>query len=160
MTLSKSLPIALALILLLTSCGVRVKADISAYGDTEITISGLLEEDFTVTPNELAQLDCVSRSATGTSAKAGTVSVVGPLLTTFLEQYGKAPSDFSKIRFIASDGYEVYLQNDYLTDYEIILGVSRTKEPLPESEWPLRILIPEAAQGKWEYAVVRIEFEE
>lgn len=151
---------ALAFVLLFTSCSTRAKADISAYGDMEITISGLTDEDFTITPNELAQLECVSRSATGQTAKAGTVNAVGPLLTTFLEQYDKKPSDFSKIRFIASDDYSVVLRDEYLTDYEVVLAVATDSDPLPEDQWPMRLLIPDAESNKWEYAVVRIEFEE
>jgi hypothetical protein len=34
------------------------------------------------------------------------------------------------------------------------------RDPLPASERPLRILIPEAESSMWEYACVRIEFVE
>jgi hypothetical protein len=138
----------------------EVKADMSAYGDAPIEISGLTETDFTVTPNELATLACVSRSATGATAKAGTVRAVGPLLDTFLAEYGKKMSDFNRIRFIASDEYRVVLRDEYLTDYEVVLSVASGGEPLPGSEQPLRILIPEAESNMWEYACVRIEFVE
>jgi hypothetical protein len=150
--------LALCCALLLAACG--GSADISAYGDAPIEISGLTETDFTVTPNELAALECVSRSATGATAKAGTVKAVGPLLDTFLEGYGRKTSDFNRIRFIASDGYRVVLRDEYLTDYEVVLSVSSGKNPLPESERPLRILIPEAESNMWEYSCVRIEFVE
>ncbi|MDR1246794.1 MAG: hypothetical protein LBK57_07165 [Clostridiales Family XIII bacterium] len=143
-----------------TGCGGTPEADISAYGDAPIEISGLTSEDFTVTPGELAALECVSRSATGETAKAGTVKAVGPLLNTFLADYGKNASDFNRIRFIASDGYRVVLRDEYLTDYEVVLSVASGREPLQESERPLRILIPEAESGMWEYACIRIEFVE
>lgn len=152
------LPALALLLLLLCACGGKT-ADISAYGDTPITIAGLTEEEFTVTPSQLAALECVSRTATGATAKAGTVSATGPLLDTFLAQYGCKMSDFYKIRFIAADQYKVVLKDEYLTDYEVVLAVSSGSEPLPESQRPLRILIPEAASNMWEYAVVRIEFE-
>jgi hypothetical protein len=149
-------------LVVLTACGGRtgVSADISAYGDAPIEIVGLADEEFTVTPNELAALPCVSRSATGETAKAGTVKAVGPLLDTFLAEYGKKTSDFNRIRFIAVDAYRVVLRDEYLTDYEVVLSVSNGKDPLPESERPLRVLIPEAESGMWEYACVRIEFVE
>jgi hypothetical protein len=150
------LPVIVLLLLLLCACG--KKADISAYGDTPITISGLADKDFTVTPNELAKLPCVSRTATGATAKAGTVNATGPLLETFLEQYGFKESDFSKIRFIADDSYKVVLKDEYLTDYEVVLAISSGSEPLPSEQQPLRILIPEAESSMWEYSVVRIEF--
>ena len=134
-------------------------ADISAYGDTPITVSGLTEEEFTITANELAQLECVSRTATGATAKAGTVNAYGPLLDTFLAQYGYAPSDFYKIRFLCADDYKTVLRGDYLTDYEVVMAISYGSEPLPESCQPMRLLIPEAESSMWAYSVVRIEFE-
>jgi len=152
-----SLLLALALALPLGACGAT--ADISAYENDAIVISGLPGGEFTVTPKELYALDCVSRTATGATAKAGTVNATGPLLTTFLAQYGYKPSDFSKIRFIASDGYRTVLRDDYLKDYEVVMAVTSGKEPLPEAYRPLRLLIPEAESGMWIYAVIRIEFE-
>ena len=148
-----------AIICLLASCGGKV-ADISEYGDTPITISGLKAEEFTVTPNELAALECVSRTAAGKTAKAGTVNATGPLLDTFLAQYGKSTSDFERIRFIASDFYRVVLKDEYLTEYEIVFAVSNGNVPLIAEHRPLRILIPDADSSMWEYAVVRIEFVE
>jgi hypothetical protein len=147
-----------ALLLALSLAGCGRPADISAYGDTLITISGLADEDFTVTPYALAALKCVSRSDTGQTAKAGTVSVRGPTLETFLAQYEKKQTDFERIRFIASDKYKVVLREADLAKYEVVLGISSGSKPLPESERPLRILIPGAETNTWEYACIRIEF--
>lgn len=150
---------ALALLVCLFALGgCGGMADISAYGDIPITISGLTEEEFTVTPNELAELDCVSRTATGATEKAGTVQVVGPLLNTFLAQYDCQASDFERIRFLCKDGYKVVLRDEYLSDYELVLAVSGNKEALSEDVQPLRLLIPEAESGKWAYGITRIEF--
>ena len=148
---------ALLLLLFLTACGGRDR--LADYGDTPIEIVGLTAEPFSVTPRELAQLDCVSRTATGATAKAGTVNAYGPLLNTFLAQYGAQASDFYKIRFLCNDGYKVVLRDELLTDYEIVLAVSYGKKPLPEEMRPLRLLIPEAESSKWAYGVIRIEFE-
>lgn len=147
-------------VLLLCGCGetVKVRADLSDYGESPITIKGLKDEDFTVTPNELAELDCVKRTATGATAKAGTVNAVGPLLNTFLTQYETEMSDFQKIRFLCSDGYKTVLKEEYLTDYEVVLQLAEGDEPLPEKQRPLRILIPEAESSYWAYAVTSIEF--
>lgn len=124
-----------------------------------IAISGLMAEEFTVTPNELAALDCVSRTATGATAKAGTVNATGPLLNTFLVHYDCKASDFYKIRFLCADGYKVVLKDEYLTDYEVVLAISSGTEPLVEGQQPLRVLIPEAESSKWAYSVICIEFE-
>lgn len=153
----KKILLILALLLGLTGCGKQ--ADISAYADTPITISGLTDEEFTITPRELAELDCVSRTATGATAKAGTVSAYGPLLDTFLEQYGCQASDFYKIRFLCADEYKTVLKDEYLTDYEVVLSIAAGDEPLSETCQPLRLLIPEAESSMWAYSVIRIEFE-
>jgi len=146
------------LLMLLCACGEK-QADISAYGDTPVVVSGLTDEDFTVTANGLSQLECVSRTAVGATEKAGTVEAYGPLLNTFLLQYGCTASDFRKIRFLCSDGYKTVLKDEYLTDYEVVLSVSCGDDALPEKWQPLRILIPEAESGMWAYSVTRIEFE-
>jgi hypothetical protein len=147
--------------LLFCSCGnaVKVEADISAYGDTPITISGLLDEDFTVTPNELAMLDCVAMDESGKTEKAGSFSIVGPLLDTFLAQYGKSRSDFQKIRFFASDEYRITLKDKYLADDKtIVLSIANGNDPLSEGHQPLRLFIPKVQSSYWIYAVIRIEF--
>lgn len=150
--------IGIAVMLLLAACGDKA-ADISEYEDFPIEVSGLTDEDFTVTPKELLALDCVSRTATGATEKAGTVSVRGPLLNTFLAQYGKTAADFYKIRFLCADGYKTVLKDDLLTDYEVVMGVQTGSGPLQENLRPLRLLIPEAESSIWAYSVIRIEFE-
>ena len=145
-------------IITLTACGDKA-VDISEYADFPIEVSGLTDEDFTITPQELLELDCVSRKATGATEKAGTVSVKGPLLNTFLAQYGKTAADFYKIRFLCNDGYKTVLKDDLLTDYEVVLAVQNSNGPLQESMRPLRLLIPEAESSTWAYSVIRIEFE-
>lgn len=144
-------------LLCITACG--KKADISSYSNEEIIISGLEDEEFSVTPEELMELECVSRTASGRTEKAGTVEAYGPLLDTFLLQYDCKASDFKKIRFLAKDSYKTVLKDDYLTDYEVVMAVSGGSKPLDESQQPLRILIPEAESGMWTYGVNRIEFE-
>ena len=149
---------ALLLMLSLSACGEK-EADISEYANYPIEVSGLTDEDFTVTPQELSELECVSRTATGATEKAGTVSVRGPLLNTFLAQYGKTAADFYKIRFLCADGYKTVLKDDLLTDYEVVLAVQNSNGPLQESLRPMRLLIPEAESSTWAYSVIRIEFE-
>lgn len=140
---------------MLTSCG---SADISSYGNDKITISGLKDDDFTVTPNDLSEMKCVSRTDTGATAKAGTVNAYGPLLETFVGKYGYTTDDFSRVTFKCRDSYEVSLKEEYLTDYDIVLSIASGSEALPEKEQPLRILVPEAESSKWAYSVERIEF--
>ena len=138
-----------------SGCG---KADISAYESQEITVTGLKEEAFTVTPAELMEMKCISRQDTGATAKAGTVKAYGPLLSTFLEEYGYKTEDVDRVRFYCKDGYKSVLKDEYLTDYEIILSAASGSEALSEKEQPLRILVPEAESSKWAYGITEIEF--
>jgi hypothetical protein len=152
--------VCLALVLVcaaLTACGSRLP-DISEYGDTPITIAGLTETEFTVTPNELAKLDVSGASATGATEKSGTVRGVGPTLITFLAQYGKKPTDYKYIRFTANDEYRITLKGNLHGDDTVLLAIAGKNKPLPKSEQPLRLIIPDAESSQWIYGVVKIEF--
>jgi hypothetical protein len=154
----KIITTALLVCFLCTGCAAKITADISSYGDTPITISGLTDKEFTVTPNDLAKLRCVQLSASGKTAKAGNVSAVGPLLDTFLAKYGKKLTDFKVIRFIARDQYTISLTGEYLTNYKIVMSLCAGKNPLAKNMQPMRLFIPGAESSYWIYAVVRIEF--
>lgn len=146
-----------ALVLLLCGCSPPIEERIADYADMPITVAGFGEE-FTVTPRELAELDLETVSATGSTAKAGTIRVTGPSLETFLAHYGYALSDVSKVRFLCSDDYKVVLKKDTLTEYDIILGLADADAPLEEKRRPLRMLIPGEESRKWAYGVIRMEF--
>lgn len=143
-------------LLSLCACG-GMKADISAYGDEPITVMGLSEEEFVITPNELAEMDCVTRKVTGSTAKAGTVQPVGPTLDTFLAAYGRTADEFERIRFYASDGYYTGFLADVLEESEIILAIANGDEPLKKSELPLRLVVPDKEGNQWIRMVTRIE---
>jgi hypothetical protein len=148
--------ISIVLTFSLAACG--GKPDISAYQDMPVSITGLTDEDFEITPAELIKLDCASESDTGKSEKAGTVEGYGPTLDTFLAQYGKERSDFEKIRFIGKDGYKKTLWGELLDNGQIVLSLSNGKEPLNDSETPLRLVVPGADSSYWVYGVTQIEF--
>lgn len=158
-TMRKIITGLMCFLILISFCGCKseVNADISVYGNTPIQIIGIAENSFTITPNTLAALPCVSRSVDSRSAKVGTVTATGPLLNTFLAQYGLSQSDFTKIRISAADGYKSILKNELL-EGEIILSVASGNDPLDKSYQPLRIIIPEAAASYWTYRVNCIEF--
>lgn len=105
----------------LFGCG---EADISEYGEDEIKIVGLLEEDFTITPNELSQLEIMEVKTTGNTKKAGTVKTYGPTLETFLAQYGKTLDEFYAIKFKAADDYKVTLGAITWNEHDVILSVA------------------------------------
>lgn len=147
----------LCCMLLLSACGT---ADISDYENQEILITGLEEEDFSITPGELMEMKCVSATAEGQSEKAGTVHAYGPTLKTFLEQYGRSLEEFKSIRFTASDDYVVTLGKVSWENYEIILSIADGSDALPDYQQPLRVVIPGGQSGNWVRSVVTIEFTE
>lgn len=139
-------------------CFTGCKADISEYENEKIQIVGLLEEDFYITPGELAELECIETVAHGKTAKAGTVEAYGPTLETFLAQYGKSLDEFYSVKFYAKDDYTVTLGKQTFEKCDVILSIARGSEPLYEGQQPLRIVIPEADSGKWTYMITEIQF--
>lgn len=148
--------LAVCICAVLVSCG---KADISAYKDRQIMITGLTDEDFYITAGGLAEMKCVSATAHGKSAKAGTVNAYGPTIETFLEKYGKTIDEFRSIRCVASDGYTVTFGKVTWDRSELILSVANGSDALEEKQQPLRIVAPDADSGNWIRAVIQMEFE-
>lgn len=153
--MKKAAIFCLAITLLLSLCGCG-KADISQYGDEQILVTGLLDEDFYITPNELAEFDCISDKAVGKSQKAGTVEAYGPTLDTFLNSYGVSTDELYSIKFIAKDGYVVTLGKLTWDKYNVILSVAAGSKPLNDYHQPLRLVIPGGDSGNWTYGVTEI----
>jgi hypothetical protein len=139
-------------------------ADISAYAQTGISISGLEEEDFIVTLQELGALEIVDMSTTGTGrgeggeSKAGAVNAHGPTLESFLATYGYTIADFRSIRFVCKDGYTTALRPSRMEDETVIMSFASGKEPLAPYQQPLRLVIPDGNTGQWCFGILRIEF--
>jgi hypothetical protein len=139
-------------------------ADISAYAQTGISVSGLADEDFIVTPGMLSdhKVTQTAAAASGKGAqgesKAGTVNAYGPTLETFLAGYGHTISDFRTITFYCKDGYTTVLRPSRMESDEVIMSFASGKEPLPPYQWPLRLVIPAEDTGKWCFGILRIEF--
>jgi hypothetical protein len=137
--------------------------DIEGYATQGVSIAGLEDADFLITPAQLTELDCVSKRATGTGAgeqgqsKVGAVQAYGPLMETFLQSYGHTLSDFKRIKVFCKDGYTVILRPEQL-EGEIILSVADDKTALAAYQTPLRMVIPGEATGRWAFGILRIEF--
>lgn len=146
--------------LLLSGCSAEVKADISAYADTEITISGVSEEDRIITPAQLAELKCVKKTVSvTTSTKKVTVTAVGPQLNTLLEYLGVEQDDIKEMIVTATDGYTKSFKGEYfITHPDIIFSLARGEDVLEEDEQPLRLVIPGAMPNNWVMGVIRIQF--
>lgn len=164
--LAAALAVAAALVLAALLCAWNVVRgpNIGAYADEGISIAGLQEEDFTVTPAQLAELKCSQLSVEGQGkgqggeSKAGVVTAYGPTLARFLEAYDCEPSDFARIVVTCSDGYKVTLHGDVL-EQTVLLSIAKGKSPLDEAHRPMRLVIPSEESGKWCYGVASIEFQ-
>lgn len=146
--------------LVFAGCSKSVRADISGYENEKITIEGLGDETITVTPGELKELDCVSKSVT-TQSKGGeiTVDAAGPTMDTLLDQYGVSMGDVSEVTFVAADGYTKQFDSTFFTTHkDVYLSVADGDDPLAEEEQPLRVVIPGATSDNWVKGVVEIRF--
>lgn len=146
----KAICAMLLLVLLLTGCG----ADISAYGDRQIHVIGLQDEDLYITPSDLANMKCVTETAVG-----GTVSSYGPTLDTFLAYYGRDKSEFQRLRLTAEDDYSVVLTATTWDRYTVIFAIANGTKPLEERQQPMRVVIPGGASGNWIRMVTEMRFD-
>ena len=155
--MKKYLRLMALFLVILTLCGCG-GLNISDYGDEQILITGLTEEDFYITPNQLMELECVSETAKGKSAKAGTVKAYGPTMETFLASNNVSFDDLYSIKLIASDDYKVTLGRTTWEKYDIIMSVANGNKALADYQQPLRIVIPGGDSGNWARMIVKIEF--
>lgn len=135
-------------------CGCR--ADISAYADAEIRVTGLPCGELTVTPSELAEMDCVSADVNG---KSGAERAWGPTLETFLAAYGVTLDEVRYVRFLASDDYHGSVSAKIWEKSPVILSVANGSKPLDAWQQPLRVVIPEGASSTWVRLVTEISVE-
>lgn len=135
--------------------------DMGAYADSPIEVVGLADDSITITPSELAQLDCERASASGTSAKAGTVYGYGPKVSTLLEKYGYSMSDLKKIRITCKDDYYQIIKEDVLAEHDVFLTIGQGisgKDALYDRAQPARLVIPGGDSALWAYGISKIEF--
>jgi hypothetical protein len=152
-----------ALAAALSACGwAGEPADASdlAYKDDMITVTGLTDEDFTITPADLAKLDCVDREVKTKNSWGNeeTDRATGPLLTIFIESKGRKAEDFQGIKIIASDGYFADLTQSDLKEKRYVLSFRRGDKPLTTENIPLRLLTPDEESSYWVSGVVKMEF--
>jgi len=157
--------LALALTALLSSCGWSGKPmDASGldYKDEGIEIVGLTANTMTVTPAELAGLDCVDRTVKAENSYGSTITrrVQGPLLDTFLSKYGGkvGVGDISSVTFEATDGYKVTLDRSDLGKMRVVFGIMIDGKALAGAGRPLRIIMTNTPATDWIEGVNRVIF--
>lgn len=151
------------LILFAAACGKEnTKPDAPGPFDGEkIVVHGLQEQDFEITLADLKQLPTITKRAEAQRSNGEMVKVeaTGPLLDTFLEQYGKTQKDFSRVRFTAKDKYSIAVPADVLANRQIILSYLSEGQPLADEMQPVRVIVPGERAMYWVMNLVRIEFE-
>ena len=148
-----------ALCAMFTACGAD-DIDISGYENEAITLSGITDQDVSLTIADLKAMDCITKSAESTSDKIGKVKATGPTLETVLSQYGMSQSDLKSIKIYARDDYDVKISSDVLGEDTVILAFGIDGKPLDEESAPLRIVIPGSDSAYWIRMVERIELTE
>lgn len=148
-----------ALCAMITACGTD-DIDISGYENEAITLSGITDQDVSLTIADLKAMDCITKSAESTSDKIGKVKATGPTLETVLSQYGMSQSDLKSIKIYARDDYDVKISSDVLGEDTVILAFGIDGKPLDEESAPLRIVIPGSDSAYWIRMVERIELTE
>lgn len=143
--------------LALCSCGTD-DIDISGYQDEKITITGVVDQDITLTVADLKAMECITKKTESTSDKIGKVRATGPTMETVLSQYGLSQKEFDSIRIYASDDYDIKLSRDFLEKNDkIILAFGIDGKPLDSESAPVRIIIPKSDSAYWIRMVNRIE---
>jgi len=142
-------------------CG-NPEIDVTNYGSETLTLIGINDDDesqpVTLTITELQSLNCITIKTNSTSDKIGNVKATGPLLETVLDKYGVSIAEFKKIIITATDGYEIVLNQPFISENKLILAFGIDGEPLGEDEAPLRLIVPESDSAYWIRMIESIEF--
>ncbi|MDR1953324.1 MAG: molybdopterin-dependent oxidoreductase [Clostridiales Family XIII bacterium] len=155
--------LALVSLVAMTGCdGANTDGSEPDYLDSEITINGLAEDTFTVKISELASLECVKEKVESTRSNGDKVKLTayGPLLDTFLARYDKKQTDFTSIRFYATDGYAIAIPGEMLEKREVILAYMDGGKAFDQESKPLRVVVPGERAMYWAKMVNRIDFEQ
>lgn len=141
-------------------CG-NPEIDVATYGSETLTLIGIIDDDtsqpVTLTITELQSLNCVTIKTNSTSDKIGNVKATGPLLETVLDKYGVSMTEIKEIIITATDGYEIVLNQPFISENQLILAFGINGEPLGEDEAPLRLIVPESDSAYWIRMIESIE---
>lgn len=145
-----------------SGCG-NPEIELTGYESQTVTFVGISDgkngdAQVTLTIEELKELDCITVKTNSTSDKIGEVRATGPLLETIVDKYGASMADFRKIIITATDGYEIVLNQPFISENKLILAYGINGKPLGEDEKPIRLIVPESDSAYWIRMIESIEF--
>lgn len=120
----------------------------------EIKLSGLDKENISV--DKINNLEKVTKEfkSISSSGEEKTSKVEGVLLNKLLKEFNKKQSDYSKIRFIAKDGYAIEIPNDILIKRDVMLA----SKVDGEKQTPFRVAVNNERSMYWVKDISKIEF--
>lgn len=175
------LSIILALCLFATGCGNNAtntnaegttnSVETETTAETETDASGLsydgslkitgVDGDFEVAFNDIFNTyEAVTESVHSISSSGEEFDdeVTGVLLNTILAEHGASQADFTTIRLIAGDGYEVTVPAEIVAEKDIILAYDFNGEGLEEKKQPLRAAIDDVRSMYFVSNLMEISF--
>jgi len=135
-------------------------AELDYMPDT-ITVSGLEDDDITISIKTISDMESVSVKAKAQKSNGDIVKTTakGPTLKSLAEQHDRDLSEFSSVRVSSKDGYSVAIPKEIIEKSDIILSYMDGKKPLSDTESPLRIVVIGERAMYWVRMVDSITFE-
>ncbi|MFZ5969094.1 MAG: molybdopterin-dependent oxidoreductase [Bacillota bacterium] len=149
----------MSVMLFMISCTDQASQEVGEEQEESFVISGLINDEITVTVGQLKQITAVTRDvvSVNSAGEKNGYTAKGALLEDVLKQYGKSQKDINGIRLIAGDGYAIEVPAEVLKNREIILAYEMDGEPLDEKTKPVRVVVPEERAMYWVRNLTRIE---
>lgn len=128
-------------------------------GATSFVIKGVQGEDFEITVEEIKGLPAkdVETQLQDSGGNITNITARGPTLKDVLKNEGINLEEFSAVQVKARDGYAVQIPEEIIKSRDIILAYEFNGKPLPESDTPVRIVIPDEFAMYWVKAVSSLE---
>lgn len=122
-------------------------------------IKGVQDKDIEVTVDEVKSLPAkeVKTVMQKSGGETSNITAKGATLKELLKRKGVNLEDFAALQVKARDGYAVQIPGEVIKNRDIVLAYEFNGKPLPESDSPVRIIIPDEYAMYWVKSVGSIE---
>ncbi|MFI3175229.1 MAG: hypothetical protein R3Y53_08570 [Bacillota bacterium] len=97
-------------------------------------------------------------SSTTSSGEINTATIRGALLQDLLAEQNEVLSDFEAVRVVASDGYEIIIPHDVLSNRDVVIAYQEDEEYY-DKYGAFRVIVPDERAMYWVRGTVEIHFE-